>query len=371
MTTAIVILVMLLILGYFYLKCSVMASLSTLIILLIATILTFSYYEKLAELFVSRGYGVQWAHMGCFILIFVLSFALLRALRDLLVGGTAIDLGAPVKVGTALVCGLLSGIIVCGNVFVTIGLVPIQNRFLYSRFKTDSPVILKNPEKSFLNTDGLIAGFYSLISRGSMSGSKSFAVLHADYLSQIHLNRIKTGEGVLAVTSKKSLVIPTGSTKKPVRVWDAPDKGKVTVVRMGIVAQNIQSGGAINPDTPSKIQFCPAQIRMICKPVSGSEKPLIGTGKAVWPIGFYAEEKLVQAKLDEIIAFDVKSAKDRIVWLDVVFEMPDGFEGVLLEFKQDALVALPKAVTLTEENETLLEAEEAEAEVEVEVEAGT
>ena len=98
MTTAIVILVMLTVLGYFYLKCSVMASLSTMIILIIATILTFSYYEKLAELFVSRGYGVQWAHMGCFILIFVLSFALLRALRDLLVGGAAIDLGNPADI---------------------------------------------------------------------------------------------------------------------------------------------------------------------------------------------------------------------------------------------------------------------------------
>jgi hypothetical protein len=368
MTIAIVILVMLLILGYFYLKCSVMASLSTLIILIIATILTFSYYEKLAELFVSRGYGVQWAHMGCFVLIYVLSFALLRALRDLLVGGAAIDLGAPAKIGTAIVCGLLSGVLVCGNLFVAMGLAPIQSKYLYSRFKTDSPVILKTPQTSFLNTDGFVAGFYSLISRGSMSGHKSFAVLHADYLSQIHLNRIKTGEDILAVTSKKSLVVPTGSTKKPVRTWDAPEKGKVTVVRMGIVAQNIQSGGAINPDTPSRIQFCPAQIRMICKPSSETAKPLLGAGKAVWPIGFYQAGKLIPAKLDEITTFDVKSAKDRIVWLDVVFEMPDGYEGVLLQFKQDALAALPGAVPMTDEIEMLLE--EGGEDAEIEVEAG-
>ena len=237
---------------------------------------------------------------------------------------------------------------------------PIQNKYLYSRFKMDSPVILKNPEKTLLNTDGFVVGFYGLISRGSMSGSKSFSVLHADYLSQIHLNRIKTNQDILAVTSKKSLVIPTGSTKKPVRIWDAPDKGKVTVVRMGIVAQNIQSGGAINPDTPSKIQFCPAQVRMICKPTS-SDQPLTGTGKAVWPIGFYKDGKLIQAKLDDIMSYDVKTAKDRIVWLDAVFEMPEGYKGVLLEFKQDALVTLPAAVPLTEENETVLNGEEPEA----------
>jgi hypothetical protein len=358
MTTAIVILVMLLILGYFYLKCSVLGSLSTMIILIIASVLTFSYYEKLAELFVSRGYGVQWAHMGCFILIFVLSFALLRALRDLLVGSAAIDLGQPVKIGAAVVCGLLSGIIVCGNIFVAMGLAPVHSSFLYNRFKPDSPVILKNPQKTLLNTDGFVVGLYGLISRGSLSGAKSFAVLHADYLSQIHLNRIKTGDDVLAVTSKKSLVLPSGSTKKPVRVWDAPEKGKVTVVRMGIVAQNIQSGGAINPGMPSRIQFCLAQIRIVCKPSSETQDALEGTGKAIWPIGFYQDGKLIPAKLDEIQSYDVKTARDRIVWLDVVFEMPQGYQGVLLEFKQDAVVTLPRAVPMTEETENALDGED-------------
>ncbi len=362
MTIAITILVMLLILGYFYLKCSAMSSLSTLMILIIATVLTFSYYEKLAELFVSRGYGVQWAHMGCFVLIFVLSFALLRALRDLLVGGAVLDLGQPVKVGAAVVCGLLSGIIISGNLFVVMGLVPIQSKFIYNRFSPDSPIILKNPQTSFLNTDGFVTGLYGFISRGSMSTGKSFSVLHADYLAQIHLNRIKTGEDILAVTSKKSLVLPSGNAKKPVRIWDAPDKGKVTVVRMGVVAQNIQSGGAINLATPGRIQFCPAQIRMVCKPSSEMEDPLAGEGKAVWPIGFYENGQLIQAKLDEVKSYDIKSAKDRVIWLDVIFEAPDGHEGVLLQFKQDAVVTLPKPVPLTEENEQMLEGEETKPE---------
>ncbi|MBL7214956.1 MAG: hypothetical protein ISS71_04685 [Phycisphaerae bacterium] len=361
MITAIVILVMLLTLGYFYLKCTVIGSLSTMMILIIASVLTFSYYEKLAELFISRGHGVQWAHMGCFILIFVLSFALLRSLRDLLVGGSALDLGNPAKISVAVVCGLISGIIVCGNLLVTMGLAPVQSKFFYNRFASDNSISVEKPQKSFLNTDSFITGLYSLISRGSLSAGKSFAVLHADYLSQIHLNRIKIADDILAVTSKKSLMIPSGNTKKPVRIWDAPDKGKVTVVRMGIVAQNIQSGGAINPATPSRIQFCPAQIRMVCKPSSETKYVLTGTGKAIWPIGFYKDGKLTQVKLNDIIPHDVKSARDRIVWLDAVFETPDGYEGVLLEFKQNALVTLPAAVPLTEEIEKILYGEETEA----------
>ena len=135
----------------------------------------------------------------------------------------------------------------------------------------------------------------------------------------------------------------------------------MTVVRVGIVAQNIQSGGAINPEMASQIRFCPAQIRMICKPSSENTEALAGAGKAKWPIGFYVDGKLIQTKLNDIISHDVRSAKDRVIWLDVVFEMPDGYEGVLLEFKQDALITLPEAVPLTEETEKILNGENIEA----------
>ena len=53
MALVIVILVLLLTLAFFYLKCSMMQSLMTLWSAVLATIVTFSYYEWVAELFMS------------------------------------------------------------------------------------------------------------------------------------------------------------------------------------------------------------------------------------------------------------------------------------------------------------------------------
>ena len=356
MIFAIVIIVILLTLAYFYLKCSTIASFSMMMIFIIASITTFTYYEKLADIFISRGYGIQWAHAGCFVLIFVLVFALLRALSNFLIGGSKIDLGNPVKIGSAVVCGLISGLLVSGSILVAMGLAPVQNKLLHNRFKPDSPVSLSNPQKAFLNTDGFVTGLYSLISRGSMASSKSFSVLHTDFLSQVHLNRFKIKDNVLPVASKDCLKLPSGAAEKAVRIWDIPDHGKVTVVRVGIAVNNIKSGGAGNPANGGKVEFFPAQIRMICKETATKVKPLAGSGKAVWPVGFLKDGKLTETKLEDLVPDDVKlDKKDRNIWLDVVFDVPSGYEGVLLEFKQNAVVELPSAVPSTGEIEGVLD----------------
>ncbi|MCE5186468.1 MAG: hypothetical protein LLF76_10115 [Planctomycetaceae bacterium] len=350
MATAIIIIVLLLTLAHFYLKCSMMTSFSTMLASIFAMIIAFTYYEKLAELFVSRGYGVNWAHFGCFVLAFVLGFALMRALADLLVGAN-IDLGKQVKVAASIVCGLTTGAIISGSLLVAMGMLPMQGKIFYSRFDPEKPITLSNPKKPFVNVDGFVVGFYKWISAGSLSSGKSFGVLHADFLSQIHLNRLKVGEDVLTISSRKALTLPSGKNKKPVRTMDLADKGKVTVVRMGILAKSIPDGGANNGS--GQILFYPAQIRMIAKK-SGSLN-LKGGGKALWPIGFLdMEGKLVGSDLEKIETPDTKGLKDRTVWLNAIFQLPPGYEGVLLEFKQNAVVQLPPAVQSTPEVEQAL-----------------
>ena len=351
MIFAIVIIAILLTLAYFYLKCSTIASFSMMMLFVIASIITFTYYEPLANVFISRGYGIQWAHVGCFVLIFVLSFALLRALSDFLIGSSKIDLGNPVKIGSAVICGLISGLIISGCILIAVGLVPSQHKLMHNRFEADDPISLNNPQKAFLNTDGFVTGLYSLISRGSLASSKSFPVLHADFLSQVHLNRTKVNDDVLPVASQDCLKIPSGAGKKAVRVWDIPDHGKATVVRVGIAGGDIKSGGAGNPVT-----FCPAHLRMVCKEsIETKTKPLAGSGKAVWPVGFLKDGKLIEIKLGDLVPDDVKLAKSRVIWLDVVFDVPSGHEGILLEFKQNAVAELPSAVPSTDEIEGILD----------------
>lgn len=354
MTMVIIILIILLIMAYFYLKCSVIASLSTLILAILATFVALSYYEILAELFVSRGYGIPWAHTGCYTLAFILSFALLRALRDLLIGGTKLELGEPIKIAAAVVCGLVTGIIACGNLLIAIGLSPAHHKMLYSRFDPTTKVSIKNPNKSFLNTDGFVAGLYATASRGALSSSKSFAVLHTDYLTQIHLNRLQTKqEKITAVTSKKALQIPSGK-KKPVRIFDIDGVGKATVVRMGLVAKNIQDGGAGNPAESGKIDFIPAQIRIISKPNGDPTEPARGSGTAYYPIGLMDNGNFTKTDLKQVINPATPKNKNRPIWVDVVFDIPQGERAMFIQFKQNALAELPEAVPTSEEIEQAL-----------------
>ncbi|MHC5144415.1 MAG: hypothetical protein ACYSOX_02145, partial [Planctomycetota bacterium] len=125
MSLVIVILVLLLTLAFFYLKCSMMQSLMTLWSAVLTTIVAFSYYEWVANLFISRGYAPNFALCGSFTVLFVVIFASLRALSELLIT-TPVDLGNVVKLPVALVCGLLTGIIFSGNLLVALGLLPLH-----------------------------------------------------------------------------------------------------------------------------------------------------------------------------------------------------------------------------------------------------
>ncbi len=339
--------------------CSMMTSFSTMLASIFAMIIAFTYYEKLAELFVSRGYGVNWAHFGCFVLAFVLGFALMRALADLLVGAN-IDLGKQVKMAASVVCGLFTGVIIGLPAGGWDAADAAKSSF---PLRSEKPITLSNPQKPIFNVDGFVVGFYKWISAGSLSSDKSFGVLHADFLSQIHLNKLKVGDNVLTIGSRKALTLPSGKTKKPVRTMEVPDKGKVTVVRMGILAKSIPDGGANNGS--GQILFYPAQIRMIAKKAGSTN--LQGAGKALWPIGFLdTEGRLAGSDLEKVETPDTKGLKDRTVWLDAVFQLPPGYEGVLLQFKQNAIVQLPESVASTEEIEQALDrSEEEEKEEEV------
>lgn len=360
MTMAIIIVITLLITAYFYLKCNVLSSLSTLILIILASFITLTFYEVLADLFVSRGYGAQWPQTGCYVLAFVLSFALLRALSDLLMGGVKIDLGNPIKMSTAIICGLISGLLVCGNLLIALGLSPLQHKMLHSRFNPEQKISLNNAKGSFLNTDGLVAGLYGLASKGALSSKKSFAVLHADFLDQIYLNRLKTKDGVLTITSKKALVLPTGNSKKPVRTREIEDIGTVTVVRMGLMAKDIQDGGAGNASKGGQIEFFPGQVRMVCKTkddFNASRHPFsTGSGEAIYPIGIMNGDRFIEIDLGQVMPPpDKKVVKSKPLWFDMVFKVPQGSRGVLLQFKQNAVIELPAPVASTEEIEDILD----------------
>ncbi len=337
MALAIVILVLLLTLSFFYLKCSLMQSLSMLWSAVIATIIAFSFYEAAAQQFLTRGYGLDWAQFGCFLAVYIISFALLRTALDYVVP-MKIDLGDPVKIVAAVVCGLLTGVIFSGNLLVAMGLLPSQGKIFYSRFDPDAPVALRQPRTPALKTDGFVTGLYSRISSGSMSSGQSFGVLHADYLAQIHLNKLKTKDQVLTVCSQDALILPRDKNQKPIRRQTTAEGKEIMIVRAGIRARKITDGGANNAS--GKIAFFPAQIRLIVKEANVAAHPLAQTATAIYPIGLWKSGKVIEWELNEIITPDSKGIRDRVYWMDMTFQYPKGKKPVLLEFKQNAVVDL-------------------------------
>ena len=353
MALVIVILVLLLSVAFFYLKCSMMQSFMTLGSAVLATIVAFSYYEWVANLFISRGYGLDWALCGCFALLFIAIFALLRSASELLIS-TPVDLGNVVKLPVSLACGLLAGMIFSGNLLVTLGLLPMHGKVFYSQFAPDAPIVLSSPRTPALSTDGFVSGLYRWISSGSMSSKKSFGVLHADYLSQIHLNKLKTKEKVLSVCSREALVLPKGKTKKPVR-RKMVDNEELTIVRVGVQAKKIADGGTYGAS--GKLDFFPAQLRLIVKEAGTDNQIMAGTAETEYPVGLWKGGKLTKWKLNEIIAPESTEINQRVYWMDVAFQCPKTQIPILLQFKQNAVIELPEAVDSTPEIELALDEE--------------
>jgi hypothetical protein len=333
--------------AYFYLKCSVMTAFSTFMASIFGSIIAFTYYEMLADLLISRGYGI-WAPAGCFALAFLLGFTVVLALVNLL-AGTNIDFGNAAKMTVNLVLGTLTGLIFSGHLLVSMGMMPISG--IYNRFPIDSPISLKSPKRPFLNPDGMVTNLFSLFSRGSLSSGSSFGVFCSDFVNRNHLNRYGVSQGVTTICSKKALSVPKGSLK-PVRFMEFKDVGTVTVIRAVISAKDISDGGAI---TDKGVVFTLSQVRAIAK-TQDKANNFYGLGEAFWPIGILEQGKLVQKKLSEIMTFSNQDFRKntREVWVDFVFQIEGGKQPVLLQFKQNAVTALPPPVQSSEEIEKAL-----------------
>lgn len=358
----VLILVILVLLGTtvaFHLKYSMIQSLTMVWAAIFSLIITFTYYEFLANLLISRAVLVPWAQCMAFMTVYIIAVAILQVASESL-ASSKIVLGPGISSPVRVVCGLLTGLIFSGVLLIVLSLMPMQGKFAYSRFGADGSLVIANPKKPAVNADGFVAGLYGLVSRGSLSSDKSFGVLHADYLTQTHLNKLKAKDKVLAVGSRESLVLPAGKSKKAVRLWDIPGTGPLTVVRAGIVHKTIDKGGAVGPE--SELTFFPAQIRLITQKAGTGNSPLSGAAEALDPTGFIQGGSLAKTDLDAVKAVKSSEVKSGVYWFDVAFEVPSGQIPVLLEFKQNAIADLTAhpAVKTSPEIENALNAEDKE-----------
>lgn len=364
--------VVLVILGcaaYQYFKGTLVKAFATIIIAICASVVAFSYFEALANVFISRSDNSRflsiapWAQPLCFMLLFILSFAILQTVAVQL-SRHPVDLGfLPERIGR-VVCGLFLGLIVSGLLLTALEMGPLSIAYPYQRF---DPVRLEpeNPDRVLLNADGLATGLFSTISNGSFSGKRSFSTIHPDYLDQLFLNRLIGGVSIIsssfpAIEVSKPAVWPASEAlKKQVdnfvselnrrgRLVDEPTGRSVpmpgwlksgydaTIVRVAIKKSALKTEAAVSGGT-----FMHPQLRLICKRRGYGSNRLAGKAKSVYPIGHLRAADEIQVSPGMKIEredFDRNASRKPI---DFVFCVPSGFEPVLIQFKLNSIAEIP------------------------------
>jgi len=356
-----------------YLKGTVVRAFATIIVAVMAGLIAFGFFEALANVFISRGDGsrfislVPWAQTLSFILLFVLFFAVLQTSLMYLTR-QSVDLGVlPERIGR-VICGILLGLIASGFLLTAFQMAPLPVGYPYKRF---DPVKLEieSPNRVLFNADGFVTGLFSILSNGSFSGKRSFAMLHPNYLDQLFFNRLtRVGE-----TSIISSLTPAIQVPNPA-VWPATeaireqadrfvtelktrggklafdDSGRsiplpvstkggdnTTIVRIGIKKRAIRSAAKVNGGA-----FTPSQLRLICKRKGSAEERLAGKGINVYPVGFLKSANEIQIRPEIKLATDDFERSSDTKEIDFVFRVPNGFEPVLVQYKMNSVVDIPQ-----------------------------
>ncbi len=355
-----IILISILCVSHLYLKSSTPRSFAAAIAAVIAVIAALGYYEIASDILISKGQGGQWVQPAIFVIIFVAVLAATKSLADLLLPRN-VDFGQlPARI-VGVVCGGVAGVVISGALFIAIAMSPLALKWPYARFEQRN-INITSPKSSLLNSDGIVAAMFGWISKGSMSSGKSFAVYHANFIDQLHLNRHKAKDGVYMITAAEAIVVPK---KDGVRTFDV-DQRSYTIVRMGIKGSEIDSGGAMDKD--GIISFTTSQVRILCKQ-KGQAEDMTGSARPVYPEAQLLDNELIPVRLDETInvargAFESVSTYGRVAWIDLAFRVPANMKPILLEFKQNAVAELPKAVAGTAKIDVFTEAEDYEYEEE-------
>ena len=332
--------------AYQYFKGSLVKAFTAFVIAVIASAAAFSWFEPLSQLLISRaGDGKlaqlsPWSQMLFFLLIFMLVFSILQTAAAYFIRQN-IELSFIVeRVGRVFV-GIFLGLFFSGIFMTALAMAPLPNKYPYQRFDNSTvnqaAANAKPAEKVLLNADGFATGFFSVLSSGSLGGSKSFAVLHPDYLDQLHLNRYV--HNIPLFTSEEAIEVPKNAVSqassdlkdsegKPIA---AKAGHNLTVVQVGIKKKLVEEAGT----------FTLSQFRLICKNRTDKSK-LAGSAVNAYPVGYHDENNLISdAGAGEVLTIDKADFTDNVKILKLVFSIPNGMTPVLAQFKSNNVVEVP------------------------------
>ncbi len=156
-----------------------------------AIAITFGFYEALND-FITKSFGLHpgYTEPICFIALFVISMAVLRALADNYIRGN-VKLPMAVDLAGAGVCGFINAQLFVGMLVLGVLMLPIGGRVLgfsawerneYNEQDPDHPQLTKfDRNHLWLRSDEFAAGLFKLISGGSMRGTTAFASVYPNF----------------------------------------------------------------------------------------------------------------------------------------------------------------------------------------------
>ncbi|MHC4389233.1 MAG: CvpA family protein [Planctomycetota bacterium] len=344
--------------AYLYVKGTFLKAFAMFIATICASVVAFGYFELLADFFISRSADsfnslVPWAQPLSFVLLFVLAFAILQTVIAQLLN-KPVDLGhLPESIGR-VVCGVLLGFILSGLLLTTLAMAPLPNEYPYQRFDPDRPDPT-GPSTALFNADGFATGWFAMLSGGSLSGQRSFNALHPDFLDQAFLNRLPVAEDVSVSTPSQAVEAPS---RKQKAVWAIPEEIKDTLgqplpQKRGHTLTFVRIGMK-KPKGTDMVLFSFSQLRLICKETMAARNPAVGKARNVYPIGYMkTPDRLQISKLSDTMQLGSADFEDPVRWIDFAFHVPNDFQPVLIQFKQNSIAVLPPP-TATEETPTPL-----------------
>ncbi|MFA5293654.1 MAG: CvpA family protein [Phycisphaerae bacterium] len=351
-----VIVVILITVGFIYLKGTILKSFLLFINTIVASSVAFAFFETAGRLIAGYGYGGEWIFGGSFLIIFIVISVLLNTLTDKLMLAD-LYIGDLQDKAIRSVIAVFSGLAIAGVILTAAAMMPIGTKWPYERFAADNKNINPTePEKTLiLNADGFITGFSSWLSRGSMGGKKSLATFHPELLNELYLNRIRqeAGNSIIAgseaVTVKSARLAPAGLISASDNQPLSPKSGTTAViVQAGIDSRTIKEGGAFTED--NKGAFTLAQVRLLCKTADSADN-LDGSSTVVWPVGFIRRDNIVDRKnLNDEIKLNLAEFSGGTKWFDFVFYIPADSVPVMLQFKLNAVAPVVKLLREEKEN---------------------
>ena len=335
--------------AYQYFKGTVVKAFALIVITLCAFVVAFAYFEVLINTFADRidlnnsPVLALWVQPLCFILLFVIVFAILRAIASKLIR-QQVSLSLTAERVGRVVCGIFLGLISSGLLLTILAMAPLSNKYPYQRFNQSRPNFEK-PNRLLFNADGFVTGWFSLLSKGSLSGNKSFAVFHPRFLDQVFLNRHNIDDQISPSIKPDVLEVPNKEA-----AWPAPEgltdlDGQPIAAKAGHHLLFVRVG--ISKKVLKKnFLFTPAQLRLICKHKSNMKKRFAGKAKNIYPLGYLQKPNRLQTKaLSEEIELQHPDFEGRVKWIDFAFYVPNEWVPVIVEFRQNNLVIVPAPVT--------------------------